>query len=107
MKHRSLVIAGVLLITIVGNVSVSAQASSAKKSGLWGAGIGAVAGGLLGGNWSDVAVGALAGGGYFVYCSLLLAQEPSTTNGMRAFFASLVQLMVLLLFAVLDAQLAA
>jgi protoheme IX farnesyltransferase len=51
-------------------------------------------------------LGALTGGGYFVYRSLLLAQDPSTRNGMRAFFASLVQLMVLLVFAVLDAQLA-
>ena len=51
-------------------------------------------------------LGALAGGGYFIYRSLQLAQHPSTSNGMRAFFASLVQLMVLLVFAVLDAQLA-
>ena len=51
-------------------------------------------------------LGALAGGGYFLYRSLLLAQDPSASNGMRAFFASLVQLMVLLVFAVLDAQLA-
>jgi protoheme IX farnesyltransferase len=49
--------------------------------------------------------GALAGGGYFVYRSLLLVFDPSPSNGMRAFFASLVQLMVLLVFAVLDAQL--
>jgi protoheme IX farnesyltransferase len=50
--------------------------------------------------------GALAGGGYFIYRSLLLVQDPSPKNGMRSFFASLVQLIVLLLFAVLDAQLA-
>jgi heme o synthase len=49
--------------------------------------------------------GALTGGGYFIYRSLLLVQDPSPKNGMRAFFASLVQLMVLLIFAVLDAQL--
>lgn len=49
--------------------------------------------------------GALIGGGYFIYCSLLLARDPSRKNGMRAFFASLVQLIVLLVFAVLDAQL--
>jgi protoheme IX farnesyltransferase len=49
--------------------------------------------------------GALTGGGYFIYRSLLLVQDPSPNNGMRAFFASLVQLMVLLIFAVLDAQL--
>jgi len=50
-------------------------------------------------------IGALAGGGYFVYCSVLLVLDPSPGNGMRAFFASLVQLLVLLMFAVLDAGL--
>lgn len=49
--------------------------------------------------------GALAGGGYFVYRSLLLVWNPSPANGMRAFFASLVQLLTLLVFAVLDARL--
>jgi protoheme IX farnesyltransferase len=49
--------------------------------------------------------GALAGGGYFVYRSLLLVWNPSPANGMRAFFASLVQLLMLLVFAVLDARL--
>jgi len=49
--------------------------------------------------------GALIGGGYFIYRSLLLVQDASPKNGMRAFFASLVQLVVLLVFAVLDAQL--
>ncbi len=49
--------------------------------------------------------GALIGGGYFIYRSLLLVQDASPKNGMRAFFASLVQLIVLLVFAVLDAQL--
>jgi len=50
-------------------------------------------------------LGALSGGGYFVYRSALLVRDPSPGNGMRAFFASLVQLMVLLVFAVLDARL--
>jgi len=49
--------------------------------------------------------GALIGGGYFIYRSLLLVLDPSPKNGMRAFFASLVQLNVLLAFAVLDALL--
>jgi protoheme IX farnesyltransferase len=49
--------------------------------------------------------GALMGGGYFIYRSLLLVRDASAANGMRAFFASLVQLIVLLVFAVLDAQL--
>ena len=59
---------------------------------------------FLGLGWLYLA-GALIGGGYFIYCSLLLARDPSQKNGMRAFFASLVQLIVLLVFAVLDAQL--
>ena len=50
-------------------------------------------------------VGALTGGGYFIYRSVLLVRDASPRNGMRAFFASLVQLIVLLVFAVLDAQL--
>jgi len=49
--------------------------------------------------------GALLGGGYFIYRSLLLVRDTTPGNGMRAFFASLVQLIVLLVFAVLDAQL--
>jgi protoheme IX farnesyltransferase len=49
--------------------------------------------------------GALLGGGYFIYRSLLLVQDASPGNGMRAFSASLVQLIVLLVFAVLDARL--
>jgi len=48
---------------------------------------------------------ATGGGGYFIYRSLLLVLDTSPKNGMRAFFASLVQLNVLLVFAVLDALL--
>jgi protoheme IX farnesyltransferase len=59
---------------------------------------------FLGLGWLYLA-GALIGGGYFIYRSLLLARDPSPKNGMGAFFASLVQLIVLLVFAVLDAQL--
>ena len=50
-------------------------------------------------------LGAVAGGGYFIYRSLLLVRDPSYSNGMGSFFASLVQLILLLTFAVLDAQL--
>lgn len=48
-------------------------------------------------------LGALGGGGYFIYRSLLLAGNVSAHNGVRAFLASIVQLVVLLAFAVLDA----
>lgn len=47
-------------------------------------------------------VGALLGGGYFVYRSILLVQDTSPKMAMRNFFASLVQLVSLLFFAVLD-----
>jgi protoheme IX farnesyltransferase len=50
-------------------------------------------------------LGAIAGGGYFIYRSLLLVRDPCYRNGMGSFFASLVQLILLLTFAVLDAQL--
>ncbi|MCO6411357.1 MAG: heme o synthase [Thiogranum sp.] len=59
---------------------------------------------LFGLGWLYLA-GALAGGGYFIYRSAQLVRNPSRETGMRSFVASLVQLIVLLLFAVLDAQL--
>jgi len=46
--------------------------------------------------------GAVSGGGYFVYRSYLLARNPTRKTAMNSFFASLVQLTVLLVFAVLD-----
>ncbi len=47
-------------------------------------------------------VGALAGGGYFVYKAWLLARSPTRATAMGSFFASLVQLSLLLLAATLD-----
>ena len=49
--------------------------------------------------------GALAGGGYFVYKAWRLAQVPSRGTAMAAFFASLVQLSLLLVAATLDSLL--
>ena len=46
--------------------------------------------------------GALLGGGYFIYRSILLVGDTTPNMAMRNFFASLVQLVSLLLFAVLD-----
>ncbi|MFC1664218.1 heme o synthase [Pseudomonadota bacterium] len=46
--------------------------------------------------------GALAGGGYFLFRSLQLVRAPSRKTAMNSFFASLIQLVVLLLFAVID-----
>jgi protoheme IX farnesyltransferase len=46
--------------------------------------------------------GALGGGGYFIYRSVKLAQAPSRKTAINSFLASLVQLLALLIFAVLD-----
>ncbi len=48
-------------------------------------------------------VGAVSGGSYFIYRSILLAKEPTKKKAMKSFFASLIQLVLLLTFAVLDA----
>ena len=47
-------------------------------------------------------IGALTGGGYFNYRTVQLVNEPTAKVAMKSFFASLVQLVVLLVFAVLD-----
>ena len=57
--QTNVLLSTLLIITL----STTAVGGDKKKRTLWGAGIGAVAGGLIGGNFSDVAVGALAGGG--------------------------------------------
>ena len=49
--------------------------------------------------------GALIGGGYFLYRNVQMLRDPAPKKAMNSFFASLVQLVVLLIFAVLDAQL--
>ena len=49
--------------------------------------------------------GALAGGGYFVYKAWLLARAPSRSTAMGAFFASLIQLSLLLATATIDSLL--
>jgi len=46
--------------------------------------------------------GALTGGGYFIYRTVQLVNEPTAKVAMKSFFASLIQLILLLLFAVLD-----
>ncbi|MCB1869691.1 MAG: UbiA family prenyltransferase, partial [Gammaproteobacteria bacterium] len=50
-------------------------------------------------------LGALAGGGYFLLRNVQLVMDPSPKIAMSSFFASLIQLIVLLVFAVLDSQL--
>ncbi|MGD8583420.1 MAG: heme o synthase [Gammaproteobacteria bacterium] len=48
---------------------------------------------------------AVGGGGYFIYCNYLMILDPSAKVAMKSFFASLVQLVVLLAGAVLDVYL--
>jgi len=48
--------------------------------------------------------GALVGGGYFLHKGVVLAQSPSRQTAMRCFLASLVQLTLLLVTAMLDVQ---
>ena len=60
MTEKTNIVLSVLLVTLL---SVSPVEAEKKKRTLWGAGIGAVAGGLIGGNFSDMAIGAIAGGG--------------------------------------------
>ncbi len=50
-------------------------------------------------------LGAVTGGGYFLYRNVQLVQDPTPKVAMSSFFASLVQLTLLLVFAVLDEQL--
>jgi protoheme IX farnesyltransferase len=69
--------------------STLALASTALLPGLFGAG-------------PVYMAGALAGGGYFTYKAWLLAQAPSRKTAMGSFFASLVQLSVLLGVATVD-----
>ncbi|MCP4040851.1 MAG: protoheme IX farnesyltransferase [Gammaproteobacteria bacterium] len=49
--------------------------------------------------------GAVAGGGYFLYRNLQMVQEPTRKTAMSCFFASLIQLAILLTCAVLDVKL--
>jgi protoheme IX farnesyltransferase len=47
-------------------------------------------------------IGAVSGGGYFIYRNIQMIEEPSRKRAMSSFFASLIQLIVLLAFAVAD-----
>jgi len=55
-------------------------------------------------NWLYLAA-ALSGGGYFIYCNYLMILDPSAKIAMKSFFASLLQLVLLLTGAVLDVYL--
>jgi len=52
-------------------------------------------------------VGALTGGAYFIYQNIRLVKNPTKKNAMASFFASLIQLTLILVFSVLDVKLLA
>jgi protoheme IX farnesyltransferase len=56
---------------------------------------------FFGMNWIYLAA-ALTGGGYFIYHNYLMMLNPAPRVAMKSFFASLVQLVLLLIGAVLD-----
>ena len=47
-------------------------------------------------------LGAASGGGYFIYRNIQMVREPTRKTAMSSFFASLIQLVVLLALAVVD-----
>jgi len=47
-------------------------------------------------------LGAVAGGGFFIYHNIRMIRDPSPRVAMQSFFASLAQLVLLLLGAVVD-----
>jgi len=57
-------------------------------------------------NWIYL-TGAVIGGGYFIYQNYKMILDPSPKVAMKSFFASLVQLVLLLVGAVLDVYLLA
>ena len=97
-KHKDYEAAGVPMLPVVKGDRAAAKAI------LWNAILLASVSVLpffFGLGWLYLA-GALLGGGYFVYRSILLVQNTTPKMAMRNFFASLVQLVSLLFFAVLD-----
>jgi len=97
-KHKDYAAAGVPMLPVVKGDRAAAKAV------LWNA-ILLVSVSVLpffyGLGWLYLA-GALLGGGYFVYRSILLVRDTTPRMAMRNFFASLVQLVSLLFFAVFD-----
>ena len=97
-KHEDYAAAGVPMLPVVKGDKVAAKAV------LWNA-ILLVSVSVLpfffGLGWLYL-LGAISGGGYFVYRAAQLAANPTPKTAITSFLASLVQLIVLLIFAVLD-----
>ena len=97
-KHKDYAAAGVPMLPVVKGDKVAAKAV------LWNA-ILLVSVSVLpfffGLGWLYL-IGAISGGGYFIYRAAQLAANPTPKTAITSFLASLVQLIVLLIFAVLD-----
>ena len=97
-KHEDYAAAGVPMLPVVKGDKVAAKAV------LWNA-ILLVSVSVLpfffGLGWLYL-IGAISGGGYFIYRAAQLAANPTPKTAITSFLASLVQLIVLLIFAVLD-----
>lgn len=100
-KHKDYAAAGVPMLPVVKGDSAAAKAV------LWNAVL-LVSVSVLpffyGLGWLYL-IGALTGGGYFIYRAAQLAKNPTPKTAIISFLASLVQLIVLLIFAVLDVML--
>ncbi len=60
---KSKIVAAILIATLAGSAFAQSETSSKKKGMLWGAGLGAVAGGIIGGHGSSALIGAAVGTG--------------------------------------------
>ncbi|HFC53809.1 MAG TPA: protoheme IX farnesyltransferase, partial [Gammaproteobacteria bacterium] len=100
-RHRDYVAAGVPMLPVVVGDRRAAQVVLANTLLLVGISILPF---FYGMGWIYLA-GAVSGGGYFIYRNLQMIHHPTHTVAMRSFFASLVQLVLLLGGAVADSVL--
>ncbi len=97
-QHKEYAAAGVPMLPVVVGDQVAAQVILGNTLGLVIISLLPV---LFGLGWIYF-IGAAVGGGYFLYCNIQLIRDPSRKVAMLNFFASLIQLILLLAFAVLD-----
>ena len=98
--HKDYAAAGVPMLPVVVGDRVAAQVIFGNTLGLVIISLLPV---LFGLSWIYL-IGAVIGGGYFLYRNIQLVRDPSPKVAMSNFFASLIQLVILLSFAVVDVQ---
>ena len=98
--HKDYAAAGVPMLPVVVGDRVAAQVIFGNTLGLVIISLLPV---LFGLSWIYL-MGAVIGGGYFLYRNIQLVRDPSPKVAMSNFFASLIQLVILLSFAVVDVQ---